>query len=183
MSFRWEWKYGAIRNDGPRFKLAEYLEALTALLLLLWLFKGPLRIEAYNDQMVYAIIALIFAFELLSVGKWLGVTVSGVVFALAKAFLWTSVFLFFGQWLGMSDRLSSYDGTAFAYAVVLALAGLLLSKFDERRLEWKVERKAYEFAGADFGDVKLKGSGKAYPVRFGRKHVGWVLDGELEVDA
>jgi len=182
MSFRWEWKYGAIRNDGPRFRLAEYLKALTALLLLLWLFKGPLKLEAYNDQLVYAIVGLIFAFELLSVGKWFGVTISGVIFALAKAFLWTSVFLFFGQWLGMSDRLSSYDGTAFAYAVVLALAGLLLSKFDERRLDLKVENRAYEFNGADFGDVKLKGSGKAYPVKFGRKHVGWVLDGELEVE-
>ncbi|WP_297499841.1 hypothetical protein [Thermococcus sp.] len=172
-----------LRNEGPRFKLAEYLKVLTAVLLIVWLFKGPLKLGAYNDYTVYAIIALLFAFELLSVGRWFGVTVSGVVFALAKAFLWTSVFLFFGQWLGMSDRLSSHDGTAFAYAVVLALAGLLLLKFDERRVEWKVERKAYEFAGADFGDVKLKGSGKAYPVRFGRKHVGWVLDGELEVEA
>ena len=180
MSFGWRYHRG---NEGPRFRLAEYLKALTAILLIVWLFKGPLRLEAYNDEMVYAIIALLFAFELLSVGRWFGVTVSGVVFALAKGFFWTSVFLFFGQWLGMSDRLSSYDGTAFAYAVVLAIAGLLLSKFDERRMEIKVEKKAYEFSGADFGDVKLKGSGKAYPVKFGRKRVGWVLDGEVEVEA
>ncbi len=183
MSFEWEWKYRAVRKEGPRFKLEEYLKALTAILLIAWLFKGPLRLEAYNDYMVYAIIALLFAFELLSVGRWFGVTVSGVVFALAKGFFWTSVFLFFGQWLGMSDRLSSYDGTAFAYAVVLSIAGLLLSKFDERRMEIKVEKKAYEFSGADFGDVKLKGSGKAYPVKFGRKRAGWVLDGEVEVEA
>ncbi len=181
MSFRW--RYGATRNEGPRFRLAEYLKALTAILLIVWLFKGPLRLEAYNDEMVYAIIALLFAFELLSVGRWFGVTVSGVVFALAKGFFWTSVFLFFGQWLGMSEALHSYDGTAFAYAVVLSIAGLLLSKFDERRMEIKVEKKAYEFSGADFGDVKLKGSGKAYPVKFGRKRVGWVLDGEVEIEA
>ncbi len=183
MSFRWEWKYRAVRKEGPRFKLAEYLKALTAILLIAWLFKGPLRLEAYNDYMVYAIIALLFAFELLSAGRWFGVTVSGVVFALAKGFFWTSVFLFFGQWLGMSDRLSSYDGTAFAYAVVLSIAGLLLSKFDEKRLDLKVKKEAYEFSGADFGDVKLKGSGKAYPVKFGRKRSGWVLDGEVEVEA
>lgn len=71
----------------------------------------------------------------------------------------------------------------FAYAVVLTIAGLLLSKFDERRIDWKVEKKAYEFSGASFGEVKLQGIGKAYPVKFGRKLVGWVIDGDLTVEA
>lgn len=138
--------------------------------------------------MVYAIIALIFAFEVLSVGKWLGVTISGVVFALAKGAFWTSLFLFFGKWLGLSETFTGGNavitaGTAFAYAVVLSIAGLLLTKFDEKRLDWKVEKKAYEFNGASFGDVKLNGSGKAYPVKFGRKPVGWVIDGDLTVEA
>ncbi len=177
------WRYHVAKHEGPRFKLAEYLKAGTAILLIAWLFKGPLKLEAYNDWIVYAIIALIFAFELLSVGRWFGVTVSGVVFALAKGAFWTSVFLFFGKWLGMSGKLHSYDGTAFAYAVILAIAGLLLAKFDERRLDLKVEKKAYEFSGADFGDVRLSGSGKAYPVRFGRKKIGWVLDGDVRVEA
>ena len=181
MSFGW--KYRATRNEGPRFRIAEYLKALTAILLIVWLFKGPLRLEAYNDQLVYAIVVLLFAFELLSVGRWFGVTISGVVFALAKGFFWTSVFLFFGGWLGMSETLHDYAGTAFAYAVVLAIAGVLLAKFDEKRLEVKVEGKAYEFRGADFGDVKLEGEGRAYPLKFGRKKVGWVIDGEVTVKA
>nr|WP_088858983.1 hypothetical protein [Thermococcus profundus] len=180
--------YGFQEESGFRFRLAEYLKALTALLLILWLFKGPLKLEAYNDYMVYAIIALIFVFELLSVGKWFGVTISGVVFALAKASFWTSVFLFFGKWLGLSKTFTGENatitaGTMFAYAVVLSIAGLLLTKFDERRLEWKVERNAYEFNGASFGGVRLNGSGKAYPVKFGRKLVGWVIDGDLTVEA
>ncbi|MCD6372717.1 MAG: hypothetical protein J7L37_04120, partial [Thermococcus sp.] len=181
MSFGW--KYRAVPHEGPRFRIAEYLKALTAILLIVWLFKGPLRLEAYNDQLVYAIVALLFAFELLSVGKWFGVTISGIVFALAKGFFWTSVFLFFGGWLGMSEALHDYAGTAFAYAVVLVIAGILLAKFDERRLDIKVEGKAYEFEGADFGGVRLKGAGKAYPVKFGRKKVGWVVDGEVTVEA
>ncbi|NJE47399.1 hypothetical protein E3E35_08305 [Thermococcus sp. GR7] len=181
MSF--EWKYRVVAHESPRFKIAEYLKDFTAVLLLLWLFKGPLRLEEYNDYMVYAIIGLIFAFELLSVGKWFGVTLSGIIFALAKGAFWTSVFLFFGKWLGMSKTLSGYAGTAFAYAVVLTIAGLLMAKFDEKKLDIKVEKKAYEFNGADFGDVKLRGSGKAYPIRFGRKKVGWVLDGEFTVEA
>ena len=186
MSFKW--KYRAAKHEGPRFKVAEYLKALTAILLIAWLFKGPLRLGAYNDQLVYAIIALIFAFELLSVGRWFGVTVSGVVFALAKGAFWTSVFLFFGRWLGLSGTFRGNGavltaGTMFAYAVVLAIAGLLLAKLDERRLDMKVERKAYEFEGADFGDIKVLGRGKAYPVKFGRKKVGWVLDGEVAVEA
>nr|WP_157255077.1 hypothetical protein [Palaeococcus ferrophilus] len=179
--------YGFHEERGLRFRVAEYLKTLTALLLILWLFKGPLKLEDYNDYMVYAIIALIFAFELLSVGKWLGVTISGVVFALAKASFWTSVFLFFGKWLGLSETFTGENatitaGTAFAYAVVLLIAGLLLAKFDERNIEWKVEKKAYEFSGASFGEVKLKGTGKAYPVKFGRKPVGWVIDGDLMVE-
>ncbi|ASI98826.1 hypothetical protein [Thermococcus celer] len=177
------WRHRALHREGPRFRLAEYLKALTAVLLIVWLFKGPLRLEPYNDWLVYAIVAFLFAFELLGVGKWFGVTVSGVVFALARGFFWTSVFLFFGKWLGMSKALTGYAGTAFAYAVVLTIAGLLLAKFDERRLDLKVEGKAYEFKGADFGDVKLEGKGKAYPVKFGRKRVGWVLDGEAMVKA
>ena len=181
MSFGW--KYRAVSHEGPRFRVAEYLKALTAILLIAWLFKGPLSLDAYNDQLVYAIVALLFAFELLSVGKWFGVTISGVVFALAKGFFWTSVFLFFGQWLGMSETLHNYAGTAFAYAVVLVIAGVLLAKFDEKRLDIKVEGKAYEFGGADFGEVKLEGSGKAYPVKFGRRKVGWVIDGEVTVKA
>lgn len=181
MSFGW--KYRAVPYEGPRFRIAEYIKALTAILLIAWLFKGPLRLEAYNDQLVYAIVALLFAFELLSVGKWFGVTISGVVFALAKGFFWTSVFLFFGGWLGMSEALHDYAGTAFAYAVVLVIAGILLAKFDERRLDIKVEGKAYEFEGADFGGVRLKGTGKAYPVKFGRKKVGWVIDGNVTVEA
>ncbi|ASJ14092.1 hypothetical protein [Thermococcus radiotolerans] len=181
MSFGW--KYRAVPHEGPRFRIAEYIKALTAILLIVWLFKGPLRLEAYNDQLVYAIVALLFAFELLSVGKWFGVTISGIVFALAKGFFWTSVFLFFGGWLGMSETLHDYSGTAFAYAVVLVIAGILLAKFDERRLDIKVEGKAYEFEGADFGGVRLKGTGKAYPVKFGRKNVAWVIDGEVTVEA
>ncbi|NJE84448.1 hypothetical protein E3E23_01125 [Thermococcus sp. CX2] len=181
MSF--EWKYRVVTHESPRFKLAEYLKGLTAVLLLVWLFKGPLMLEAYNDYLVYAVITLIFAFELLSVGKWFGVTVSGVIFALAKGAFWTSVFLFFGKWLGMSKELSGYAGTAFAYAVVLVIAGLLMAKFDEKRLDIKVEKSAYEFGGVDFDDVKLTGSGKAYPIRFGRKKVGWVIEGEVTVEA
>lgn len=177
------WNYGIVAHESPRFKIAEYLKGLAAVLLLLWLFKGPLKLEAYNDYLVYAVVGLIFAFELLSVGKWFGVTLSGIIFALAKASFWTSVFLFFGKWLGMSEALSGYAGTAFAYAVVLSIAGLLMAKFDEKRLDIKVENRAYEFDGADFGDVKLKGTGKAYPVKFGRKKVGWVVDGEVMVDA
>ncbi|HDZ35588.1 MAG TPA: hypothetical protein ENH81_01570, partial [Thermococcus sp.] len=177
------WNYGIVAHEGPRFKIAEYLKGLAAVLLLLWLFKGPLKLEAYNDYLVYAVVGLIFAFELLSVGKWFGVTLSGIIFALAKASFWTSVFLFFGKWLGMSEALSGYAGTAFAYAVVLSIAGLLMAKFDEKRLDIKVENRAYEFDGADFGDVKLKGTGKAYPVKFGRKKVGWVVDGEVTVEA
>ncbi len=185
MSFGW--KYRAVPHEGPRFRVAEYLKVLTAILLIAWLFKGPLRLGAYNDQMVYAIIALIFAFELLSVGRWFGVTVSGVVFALAKGAFWTSVFLFFGRWLGLSETFQGKGavltaGTMFAYAVVLTIAGLLLVKFDEKRLDMKVERKAYEFEGADFGDIKVLGRGKAYPVKFGRKRVGWVLDSEVTVE-
>ncbi|WP_297071679.1 hypothetical protein [Thermococcus sp.] len=175
------WGYHFTKHEGPRFKVAEYLKVITAVLLIFWLFKEPLKLETYNDWIAYAIIALIFAFELLSVGRWFGVTVSGLVFALAKGAFWTSVFLFFGKWLGMSGRLHSYDGTVFAYAVILTIAGLLLAKFDERRLDLKVEKKAYEFSGIEFSDVRLSGSGKAYPVRFGRKRVGWVLDGEFVV--
>ncbi|NJF24655.1 hypothetical protein [Thermococcus sp. Bubb.Bath] len=180
--------FGFGEERSIRFKVAENLKALTALLIIAWLFKGPLKLEAYNDYMVYVIIALIFSFELLSVGKWFGVTVSGIVFALAKAAFWTSVFLFFGKWLGLSETFTGKNaaitaGTMFAYAVVLAIAGLLLAKFDERHIEWKVDKKAYEFSGASFGEVKLKGTGKAYPVKFGRKPVGWVIDGDLTVDA
>lgn len=179
---------GFHEEKSLRFKVAEYLKALTALLIIVWLFKGPLKLKAYNDYMVYAIIALIFAFELLSVGKWFGVTISGIVFALAKGAFWTSVFLFFGKWLGLSETFTGENatitaGTAFAYAVVLTIAGLLLSKFDERRVDWKVEKKAYEFSGVSFGEVKLRGSGKAYPVKFGRKLVGWIIDGDLTVEA
>lgn len=95
--------FGFGEERSLRFRIAEYMKALAALLIIVWLFKGPLKLEAYNDYMVYAIIALIFAFELLSVGKWFGVTISGIVFALAKGAFWTSVFLFFGKWLGLSE--------------------------------------------------------------------------------
>ena len=175
--------YPFYTEESPRFKVAEYLKKITAVLLIVWLFKGHLGLEPYNRYIVYSIIALIFAFELLSVGKWLGVTISGIIFALAKAFLWTSLFLYFGGWLGMPADLHNLAGRAFAYAVVLAIAGLLIGKGEEKNLDWKVEKKAYEFRGADFGDVRLKGSGKAYPVRFGGKRVGWVIDGEVEVEA
>ncbi|WP_461866771.1 hypothetical protein [Thermococcus sp.] len=178
LSFRWK-----VENESPRFRIAEYLKGITALMLILWLFKGPLKLKEYNDYIVYAIVALIFAFELLSVGKWFGVTASGIIFALAKGSFWTSVFLFFGKWLGMTKELYSYAGTAFAYAVVLAIAGILMARFDERRLDIKVEKKAYEFSGANFGDVKLSGSGKAYPVKFGRKNIGWIIDGDVSVEA
>ncbi len=177
------WKYGIVKNESPRFRIAEYLKGITALMLILWLFRGPLRLREYSDYMVYAIIALIFAFELLSVGKWFGVTMSGIIFALAKSSFWTSLLLFFGKWLGMSAKLHNSAGTAFAYAVVLAIAGILLAKFDERRLDIKVEKKAYEFSGVNFGDIAVKGQGKAYPVKFGRKIAGWVIDGNLTVEA
>jgi hypothetical protein len=113
--------------------------------------------------------------------------VSGVVFALAKAAFWTSIFLFFGKWLGLSKTFTGEDaaitaGTMFAYAVVLTIAGLLLARLDERRLEWKVEKKAYEFNGASFGGIRLDGSGKAYPVKFGGRLTGWVIDGDLTVE-
>jgi len=170
-------------EESPRFKIAEHLKKVTAVLLIVWLFKGYLGLENYNRYLVYAIIALIFAFELLSVGRWVGVTVSGIVFALAKGFLWTSVFLYFGGWLGMPEDLHRSAGRAFAYAVVLAIAGLLIGRGEEKRFTWKVEKKAYEFSGADFGDVRLKGRGKAYPVKFGNKRVGWAIEGEVEVEA
>ncbi|WP_099210625.1 hypothetical protein [Thermococcus henrietii] len=174
--------YPFYAEESPRFKAAEYLKKVTAVLLIAWLFKGYLGLENYNRYMVYAIIALIFTFELLSVGKWVGVTVTGIVFALAKGFLWTSVFLYFGGWLGMPGDLHDLAGRAFAYAVVLSIAGLLIGKGEEKRFTWKVEKKAYEFEGANFGDVGLKGRGKAYPVKFGNKRVGWVIDGEVEVE-
>ncbi len=178
-----KWDYSIFEEKSLRFKLAEYLKTLTALMLILWLLKGHLKLTLYNDYMVYAIIGLIFAFELLSVGKWLGVTLSGIIFALAKASFWTSIFLFFGKWLGMSPKLSGYAGTAFAYAVVLAIAGVLTAKFSKERFELKVEGKAYEFKGADFGDVKVQGDGKAYPIKFGKKKAGWIIDGDIEVTA
>ncbi|NJE48649.1 hypothetical protein [Thermococcus sp. 9N3] len=170
-------------EESPRFKIAEYLKKITAVLLIVWLFKGYLGLEPYNRYLVYSIIALIFAFELLSVGKWVGVTVTGIVFALAKGFLWTSVFLYFGGWLGMPGDLHDLAGRAFAYAVVLSIAGLLIGKGEEKRFTWKVEKKAYEFSGAEFGDVRLKGRGKAYPVKFGNRRVGWAIEGEVEVEA
>ncbi|GAB6101881.1 hypothetical protein JCM16138_11040 [Thermococcus atlanticus] len=177
------WKYGIVEEESWRFRAAEYLKGITALMLILWLFRGPLKLEKYSEYLVYAIIGLIFAFELLSVGRWFGVTLSGIIFALAKGSFWTSLLLFFGKWLKMSGSLSQHAGTAFAYAVVLAIAGILLAKFDEKKLDIKVEKKAYEFSGADFGDVKLRGSGKAYPVKFGRKSIGWVIDGDVSVEA
>ncbi|WP_297549356.1 hypothetical protein [Thermococcus sp.] len=170
-------------DESPRFKVAEYLKKLTAVLLIVWLFKGHLGLENYNEYLVYAIIALIFSFELLGVGKWFGITLSGVIFALSKAFFWTALFLYVGGWLGMPENLHNLAGRAFAYSVVLAIAGLLLGRAESNRFEWKVEKKAYEFIGADFGDVILRGSGKAYPVKFGGKMVGWVIDGSVEVEA
>ena len=170
-------------DESPRFKVAEYLKKLTAVLLIVWLFKGHLGLEKYNEYLVYAIITLIFAFELLGVGKWLGVTVSGVIFALSKAFFWTALFLYVGKWLGMSPNLHNLAGRAFAYSVVLAIASLLLGRAESSRFEWKVEKKAYEFRGADFGDVVLRGEGKAYPVKFRNRRVGWVIDGSVEVEA
>ncbi|NPA47365.1 MAG: hypothetical protein GXO14_01810 [Thermococci archaeon] len=169
--------------ESPRFRVADHLKKLTAVLLLVWLFKGYLGIERYNRYMVYAIIALIFAFELLSVGKWIGVTITGILLALAKASLWTSVFLYFGGWLGMPSDLHRLAGRAFAYAVVLGIAGFLVGRVEEKHLKWKVEKKAYEFKGANFGDVMLRGDGKAYPVKFGSRRIGWVIDGRVEVEA
>ncbi|WP_456424087.1 hypothetical protein [Thermococcus sp.] len=169
--------------DSPRFRIADYLKKLTGLLLIVWLFKKPLGLENYNEYLVYAIIVLIFAFELLSVGRWFGVTISGVVFAFSKAFLWTSVFLYAGGWLGIPSELHEMAGRAFAYSVVLAIAGLLVGRAEERRFDWGVEKKAYEFQETDFGDVVLRGSGKAYPVKFGGKRVGWVVEGSVEVEA
>ncbi|ASJ07105.1 hypothetical protein [Thermococcus pacificus] len=186
------WIYG-YPEEGLRFRVADFLKKVTAVLILVWIFREPLRLEAYLEYIVWAIIGLIFAYELLGVGKWLGVTVSGVIFALAKAFFWVSVLLFVGsRWIGLPENLSGDDalltaGTAFAYFVVLSIAGLLVGRTPFRRLSsrrwFTVERKAYSFSGADFGDVRLSGSGKAYPVKVGRKTVGWVIDGEVEVEA
>ncbi|AIU70564.1 membrane protein [Thermococcus eurythermalis] len=176
------WNYSITGYESPRFKIAEYLKKLTAVLLIVWLFKGHLGLEEYNHYIVYAIIALIFAFELLSVGKWFGVTLTGIIFALAKGAFWTALFLYFGGWLGMPEDLHDLAGRAFAYSVVLAIAGLLIGKGEERHFQWKVEKKAYEFNGADFGDVGLRGEGRAYPVKFGGKRVGWVIDGSVEVE-
>lgn len=83
----------------------------------------------------------------------------------------------------MPEGLHGLAGRAFAYSVVLAIAGLLLGRAESDRLEWKVEKKAYSFDGADFGNVILRGKGKAYPVKFGGKRVGWVIDGSVEVEA
>jgi len=170
-------------EESPRFKVAEYLKKVTAVLLIVWLFRGYLGLERYNETLVYAIIVLIFAFELLSVGKWFGITVSGIVFALAKGFLWTSIFLYFGGWIGMPEDLHGLAGRAFAYSVVLAIAGLLIGKGEEKRFTWKVEKKAYEFSETDFDGIRLRGSGRAYPLKFGGKRVGWVIDGSVEVEA
>ena len=172
----------AFGSDSPRFKVADNLKRITAVLLIVWLFRNYLGIARYGDYIVYAIIALLFAFELLSVGKWFGVTISGILFALAKASFWTSLFLYVGKWLGMSPALHEYAGRAFAYAVVFAIAGLLVGRVEKRSFEWRVEKKAYEFSGTDFGDVRLRGTGKAYPIRVGGKRVGWVIDGRLEVE-
>jgi len=169
--------------ESTRFRVADHLKKLTAVLLLVWLLKGHLGIERYNSYMVYAIIALIFAFELLSVGRWIGVTISGVLLALAKASLWTGIFLYFGGWLGMPPKLHGLAGRAFAYAVVLGIAGFLVGRAEEKHLKWKVEKKAYEFKGANFGDVELRGEGKVYPIKFGSRRIGWVIDGSVEVDA
>ncbi|MDV3103694.1 hypothetical protein [Thermococcus waiotapuensis] len=185
------WVYG-YPEEGLRFRVADFLKKVTALLILFWIFRGPLRLEAYLEYIVWAIIGLIFACELLSVGKWLGVSLSGVIFALAKAFLWVSVLLFVGsRWIGLPESLSGEKafltaGTAFAYFIVLSIAGLLVGStpFRSSSSKWfTVEKKAYSFSGADFGDVRLSGSGKAYPVRAGRKTVGWVIDREVEVEA
>ncbi|WP_010478335.1 hypothetical protein [Thermococcus zilligii] len=185
------WVYG-YPEEGLRFRVADFLKKVTALLILAWIFRGPLRLEAYLEYIVWAIIGLIFACELLSAGKWLGVSLSGVIFALARAFLWVSVLLFVGgELIGLPESLSGEKafltaGTAFAYFLVLSIAGLLVGStpFRGSSSKWfTVEKKAYSFSGADFGDVRLSGSGKAYPVRAGRKTVGWVIDREVEVEA
>ncbi|ACJ16117.1 hypothetical membrane protein, conserved [Thermococcus onnurineus NA1] len=182
----------SFEEDSLRFKIADLLKKLTAVLLIVWLFKGPLKLEAYNEYIVWGIIALIFAFELMSVGKWFGVTVTGLIFALSKAFFWTALFLFFGKWLGLPETFQGDEAiltasTAFAYAVVLGIAGLLVGKTGFGKMKskrwFKVEKKAYEFGGVDLGDVKVDGTGKAYPVLVGKKRVGWVIDGEVEVEA
>ncbi|WP_048146870.1 membrane protein [Pyrococcus abyssi] len=174
-------------ENGIRFKVREVLKALTALLILLWLFKGWLRLEAYNEEMVWGIIILIIVVELLGVGRWIGVTVSGVIFSLAKAAFLIALFLFFGKWLGLPKDFPVDAKTAFAYSIVLGIAGLLVARFNfpitRRGITPKVEKKAYEFEGFSYKGVSLSGSGKAYPIKLGRKRVGWAIEGDIVVEA
>ncbi|AAL81197.1 hypothetical protein PFDSM3638_05380 [Pyrococcus furiosus DSM 3638] len=172
-----------------RFKIRDYLKAITGLLLVIWLFKGWLGLEKYNEYMVWAIIGLIVIVEVLGVGRWFGVTLSGIIFSLAKAAFLISLFLFVGKWLGIPEDFPVTSKMAFAYFVVLSIAGILVGGIETPRIRKKediipkVEKKAYEFNDLDFGDVKVRGEGKAYPLKFGRKRVGWAIEGSVEVEA
>ncbi|AEC52722.1 hypothetical protein PNA2_1807 [Pyrococcus sp. NA2] len=175
------------KEEGIRFKIREGLKALTALLIILWLFKGWLKLEAYNEEIVWAIIGLIILIEILGVGRWIGVTISGVIFSLAKAAFLISLFLFFGKWLGLPKDFPVDAKTAFAYSIVLGIAGLLVARFDfpatRKGITPKVEKKAYEFDGFSYKGVTLSGKGKVYPIKLGRKRVGWAIEGDVIVEA
>lgn len=179
--------FGFGEERSLRFRIVEYMKVFVVFLIIVWFFKGLLKFEVYNDYMVYVIIVFIFVFEFLSVGKWFGVMISGIVFVLVKGVFWMSVFLFFGKWFGflemfIGENVMIIVGMMFVYVVVFIIVGFFLFKFDERRIDWKVEKKVYEFNGVFFGEVKFNGSGKVYFVKFGRKFVGWVIDGDLMVE-
>ncbi|HII61859.1 hypothetical protein [Pyrococcus horikoshii] len=174
-------------EEGIRFKIRDALKAITALLIILWLFKGWLRLEAYNEEMVWAIITLIIITEILGVGRWIGITISGIILSLAKAAFLIAIFLFFGKWLDLPKDFPIDAKTAFAYSVVLGIAGILVAKFDfplsKGEVYPRVEKKAYKFNGFSYGKVKLSGEGKAYPIKLGRKRIGWAIEGEVIVEA
>ncbi|RLF89996.1 hypothetical protein DRN82_03795 [Thermococci archaeon] len=179
-------------DEGLRFRVRNFLKGVAALLLVVWVFRGWLGLEGYNEQIAWVIIALIFIIELLGVGKWFGITLSGIVFAVAKAFFIVALFIFVGGWLGLPSELVLHGFTitakkALAYSIVLGIAGLLVARFDfpirrGRDITPKVERKAYEFTGLTYDGVVVKGDGKAYPIKFGKKRVGWAIEGDVTVE-
>ncbi|AIF68927.1 hypothetical protein PAP_02495 [Palaeococcus pacificus DY20341] len=176
------WRY-VMEEDSLRFRLKEYVRSFTFIVLVVWLLKGWLDLEKYDYQLTLAIIGLIVLGELLGAGKWFGITVSSVIFALAKGAFLVAVFLFFAKYIGLNPAFEGWAGKAFAYSVVLALAGFFVGKVDVERFDIRVDKKAYAFDETELDGVILRGEGKAYPIKFGKKRVGYVIDGEVEVEA
>ncbi|AFK22610.1 hypothetical protein [Pyrococcus sp. ST04] len=175
-------------EEGLRFRIREYLKGIAALLLVIWLFRGWIGLEKYNYYMVWGIVILIILVELLGVGRWFGVTLGGIVFSLAKAAFLIAVFLYVGKWLGVPENFPITPKMAFGYFIVLSIAALFVSSFSTPKITKKedlipkIERKAYEFHEVSIEDIRLFGEGKAYPLKFGRKKVGWALEGDVNIE-